>query len=205
MKKAAFIIYTWGSTVLFGLLIYWLATLPNFQAGDQVSDELIKVIFRMILYSIFFILIYRSIILTLKTTVDRLASYRSKGEKSEDAEFVLIIETLVVIITIVSCILFGFFEEHTQFYVNGRNGNETYLISQNNGNYVKSGQISKVAGATYINLDTIGESTKDILITTMSVLLTGIVVYSLPVIGELEVAIKHKIEQEIKQLRGKKK
>ncbi len=205
MKKAAFIIYTWGTTILFGALIYWLATIPNFQAGDQVSDELLKVIFRMVLYSLFFILLYRSIILTLKSTIDRLASFRSKGEKAEDAEFVLVIETLVVVVTILVCILFGFFEEHVQFYVNGRNGSNTYLIDQGNQTYSKTDKISKVTSSTYINLDAIGESNKDILITTMSVLLTGIVVYSLPVIGELELAIKHKIEEEIRLLRGKKK
>ncbi len=203
MKKAAFILYTWGSTALFAVLIYWLATVPNLQAGPKITDDLMKVIFRMVLYAILFILLYRSIILTMKSTVSRLASYRSKGEKIEDAEFVLIIETLAIIVCIVSCILFAFFEEHAQLYVPGRNGIDTFLVEQN-GIFQRSENISPIAGATYINLSSVGESTKDILVTTMAVLLTGMVVYSMPVIGELEVAIKHKLEKEFKGSRKKK-
>jgi VanZ family protein len=35
---------------------------------------------------------------------------------------------------------------------------------------------------------------KDVLISIMAVLLTSIVVYSMPVIGELEMAVKHRVE-----------
>ena len=203
MKKAAFVLYTWGSTALFAVLIYWLATIPNLQTGPKVTDDLIKVIFRMVLYAIFFILLYRSIILTMKNTVSRLASYRSKGEETEDAEFVLIIETLAVIVCIISCVLFSFFEEHAQLYVAGRNGNETFLVEQN-GIFQRSETVSSVAGTTYIGLSSIGESTKDILISTMAALLTGMVVYSMPVIGEFEVALKHKLQKEFKDSRKKK-
>lgn len=106
MRKLAFLIYAWGSTILMGLFIYWLATIPYLSAGDRVTDELVKIIFRMTLYSIFFILFYRSLIITLKTSVERLAKWRSKNEKMEDEEFVLIIETLSVIITILATVLF---------------------------------------------------------------------------------------------------
>jgi NADH:ubiquinone oxidoreductase subunit 6 (subunit J) len=159
MKKTFFLIYAWGSTILFGALIYWLATLPYLNAGDRVADELIKVIFRMTLYAILFILFYRSCIMTLKSSVERLSTWRSKNEKHQDAEFVLIIETLVVIITILATILFSIFEEYTQSLVEGR-----------------------------------ASEVKDILISIMTVFLTAIVVYSMPVIGELEFAIKHKIQ-----------
>ncbi len=171
MKRAAFLLYAWGSTFLFALLIYWLATLPYLNAGDQVTDELVKVLFRMVLYSIFFILIYRSIIITLKSTVERLSKWRSKQEEIEDAEFVLIIETLVVIITILSSTLFAIFEEYTQALTgNGRNA-----------------------------------EVKDVLVSLMAILLTAIVVYSMPVIGELEIAIKHKIDFEVANFKEKQK
>ena len=162
MKRAAFIVYAWGSTFLFAFLIYWLATLPYLNAGDQVTDELVKVIFRMTLYAIFFILFYRSIIITLKTTVDRLSKWRSKDEEVEDAEFVLIIETLVVIVTILSTTLFSIFEEYTQA----------------------------------LSGDARNAEVKDVLVSVMAILLSAIVVYSMPVIGELEYAIKHKIQKE---------
>lgn len=198
MKRFFFLVYAWGSTALFAALIYWLATIPNLQVGNSMSDDLIKVIFRMVLYAILFILLYRSVIITLKSTVVRLANFRSKNEKIEDAQFVLIIETLVVVLCMVICVLFSFFEEHTQLFTNGRNGAESFLI-ESNGEYFKSESISPVSNSTYITLNAINESNKDILISILSVLLTGMVAYSMPVIGELEMAIKHKIQKDLKE------
>jgi hypothetical protein len=181
MKKVAFLIYAWGSTLLFALGIIWLSTIPNFETGPATTDEVIKVVFRMTLYSIFFILIYRSIIVTLKTTVQRLAKWRSRREEIEDSEFVLIIETLVVILVVFITTTFAFVEENIQFYTEGRNKADTVLVNDN---------------IAYVQQSVISESNKDILVSVMSVLLTAIVVYSIPVIGELELAIKHKFEQE---------
>jgi len=170
MKRAAFLIYAWGSTFLFAFLIYWLATLPYLNAGDRVTDELVKVIFRMTLYSILFLLFYRSIIITLKSTIERLSKWRSKEEEMEDAEFVLIIETLVVVITILSTTLFSIFEEYTQALTgNGRTA-----------------------------------EIKDVLVSIMAILLTAIVVYSMPVIGEFEFAIANKFKKEIDWMRRRK-
>lgn len=188
MKKLAFIIYAWGTTFLFALLIIWLSTIPNFQAGNLVSDEVVKVIFRMTLYAVLFILIYRSIIITLKSTVERLSKWRSKREVSEDSEFVLIIETLIVLLVIFITTTFAFTEENIQFYTEGRNRAESAVIQNDK---------------TYIEQSVIAESNKDILVSVMSILLTAIVVYSIPVIGELELAIKHKLEEERRHLKKK--
>ncbi len=160
-KKLAYVLWAWGSTILFAGLIYWLATIPNFDVRSDPSGEVIKVLFRMLLYAVLFILVYRSIIATLKTTVSRLSAWRSRDEAIEDAEFVLVIETLVVIISILATILFSVFEEGIQNFVEGRHS-----------------------------------EIKDVLVSVMAVLLTSIVVYSAPVIGELEVAIKHKLDRE---------
>jgi hypothetical protein len=165
-KKLAYVLWAWGSTILFAGLIYWLATIPNFDVKSDPSGEVIKVLFRMLLYAVLFILVYRSIIATLKTTVSRLSAWRSRDEAIEDAEFVLIIETLVVIISILATILFSVFEEGIQNFVEGRHA-----------------------------------EIKDVLVSVMAVLLTSIVVYSAPVIGELEVAIKHKLDRERHHLR----
>lgn len=197
MKKFLFVIYAWGSTVLFGFLIFWLSTVPNLQAGNELSDDLIKVIFRMVLYAILFILLYRSIIITLKSTVVRLANYRSRNEKFEDSEFVLIIETMAVVICVVSCVAFAFFEEQNQLFTNGRNGTESFLV-ESNGEYFKSDNVSPIIDSTYISLNSITEANKDILIALLSSLLTGMVVYSMPVIGELEIALKHKLQREFR-------
>ncbi|MEP7103481.1 MAG: hypothetical protein ABI721_02100 [Candidatus Dojkabacteria bacterium] len=187
MKKLAFVLYAWGSTFLFAFIIYWLATIPNLSAGDVVTDEVIKVIFRLTLYAILFVLIYRSVIITLKTTVERLSKWRSRKEEAEDSEFVLIVETLVVILVIFATISFAFFEQHVQFYTNGRNGGAEVVFIKKDG-----------LDVAYIPQSSIAEANKGVLISVMSTLLTAIVVYSVPVIGELEVAIKHKLDREIK-------
>lgn len=162
MRRLTFLLYAWGSTFLFMLVMYWLATVPNLDAdaADETADQVIKVLFRMTMYAILFILAYRSIIITLKSSVSRLASWRSKREKIEDAEFVLIIETLVTIIVILATTLFAVFEEYTQSFVEGR---EAELV--------------------------------DVLVSIVAILLTAIVSYSIPVIGELELAIQNRVKE----------
>jgi undecaprenyl pyrophosphate phosphatase UppP len=187
-KRLAFLIYAWGSTAIFSLLIIWLATIPNLRSGTMVTDEVIKVVFRMSMYAILFILIYRSIIITLKTTVERLSKWRSKREEIEDSEFVLIIETLAVVLVIFATTTFAFAEEHIQFYTQGRNR-------------VELSEEKVIDGKTYVVKSIFEEADKDILVSVMSILLTAIVVYSIPVIGELEMAIKHKYDEN----KGKKK
>jgi len=168
-SKLAYVLWSWLTTFAFAALLYWLATVSNFDVSSDISNEIIKVIFRMILYTIFFILFYRSVIATLKTTVKRLSSWRSKGEMTEDAEFVLIIETLVVIISVLAVSLFAIFEEGVQAYTAGRHA-----------------------------------ELKDILISIMATLLAALIVYSMPVIGELEVAVVHKFQKERNKKRTKK-
>jgi hypothetical protein len=173
-KKLAHVLWAWGSTFAFAGLIYWIATIPNFDVSSDITNEVVKVVFRMLLYAILFTLLFRSIIATLRNTVSRLSAWQSRREQHEDAEFVLIIETMAVVTSVLSCILFSVFEENVQQYVLGRN-----TLS--------------------------GEAERDVLVSTMAVLLSAIVVYSIPAIGELEVAIAHKIRSEVAHYRGKKK
>ncbi len=167
-KKIAHVVWAWGTTFIFAALIYWIATIPNFEVTNDVTNEIIKVVFRMLLYAILFTLIFRSIIATLRNTIKRLSAWHSKKEAAEDAEFVLIIETMAVVIAVFSAILFAVFEENVQGYITGRNGLP-------------------------------GEAERDVLVSTMAVLLAAIVVYSMPAIGELEVAILEKLKRESKK------
>ncbi|BCX13854.1 MAG: hypothetical protein KatS3mg085_386 [Candidatus Dojkabacteria bacterium] len=162
MKKLAFLLYAWGSTFIFIALLFWLATVPNLEANEsnEMLDQIIKVLFRMILYSMLFIFIFRSIIISLKSTVSRLSAWRSKKEKIEDSEFVLIIETLVTIIAIFASTLISIMEEVIQIEISGRSAEVV-----------------------------------DVLISVIAILITAIVTYSIPVIGELEMAIFHKFQE----------
>lgn len=161
MKNVLLVFYAWATTFLYALVILWLATIPNLQTAAGGADELIKVLYRMVLYAILFILFYRAVIMTLKSTVDRLSKWKSKQEEIEDAEFVLIIETLVVIVAVLGTSIFAAFEEYIQSFFTNRHA-----------------------------------ELKDVLISVMAILLTAIIVYSLPIIGELEIAIKHKLQRE---------
>ena len=171
-NKYNYVIYSWVTTFLFAGLMYWIATIPNFDVSDDLGNEVVKVFFRMVLYGFLFILTYRSLIATFRSTVQRLAHWRSKSEASEDAEFVLIIETLLVIISVLGTTLFAAFEEYVQATIDGR-----------------AGEI------------------KDVLVSVMAILLTALIVYSIPVVGELEMAIKHyyvRRQKQISKRRAKK-
>lgn len=173
MRKILFLIWSWGTTFAFAGLIYWIATIPQFQTATGSTDELIKLVYRLLLYAIFFLLLFRAIMATLRSSIARLSKWHSKREAEEDAEFVLIIETLVVTITSLAVMLFAIFEEYIQNFVAGRN-----------------------------------PELKDVLVSIMATLLTGLIVYSMPIIGELEVALNQKLKQELrwlKEKRGKKK
>lgn len=153
--------------------------MPGFEASTDLSNEVIKALFRMILYSFLFILFYRSLIATFKSSVTRLAHWRSKGEAAEDAEFVLIIETLLVIVSVLATTLFSVFEQFVQVQVPGRSGIDTELVS---------GKLTEVVSIVLRNVSI------DVLLSVMAVLLSALIVYSIPVIGELEMAIKHYYE-----------
>lgn len=167
--KYGYVIWSWLTVIVMAAVMYWIATLPNFDVSSDATNEAVKVVFRMLLYSALFILFYRAVIATLRNTVSRLSAWRSKQEAIEDAEFVLIIETFVVIVSILVTTMYAIFEEYAQIYVAGR-----------------------------------AAELKDVLVSVMGVLLTAIVVYSIPVVGELEIAIAHKLRSEFKG-KGKKK
>jgi hypothetical protein len=166
-KNLGYIVWTWGTTVLMGGVIIALALTPNFSSATA-SEEVIKVAFRMLLYSMFFVLLYRSIVAILKSTVERLANWRNRSEAVEDAEFVLIIETMVVMVTILATTLFAVIEEFFQLYIDGRQAD-----------------------------------VKDVLVSVMAILLSALVVYTIPAVGELEFAIKEKLEKEVRHYKKK--
>lgn len=159
MKQYFYLAYAWGSVFLYGAFILWIATIPELNAvADSTLNETIKIIYRITLYALFFVLTYRALIITLKNAVSRLSVWHSKDEKAEDAEFVLIIESLIVVVTVLLCVIFATFEEYIQYFVDGRNA-----------------QLA------------------DVLVSGISVLLTGIVVYSTPIISEFEFVLKDKL------------
>lgn len=163
LKTTFFYIYVWFSTVFFVVGIFWLATIPSISESisvDNTTNEVIKFLYKITLYFLLNLIIYRAFIITLKNTVSRLAFWHSKKEKAEDFEFVLIIEILLVICSSLIAIIIAFIDELIQSQVYGR--------------------FTEV---------------KDILISVLGILISAVTVYAIPVIGELEVAIKHKLSK----------
>lgn len=158
MKDFLLILYGWVTTILYIGLILWLASIP-YLVGTGEGTESTKILFRILVYAGLFVLIYRSLIFTLKNTVDRLSKWKSKREKEEDQEFSLIVETLIVLLAGVSSFNIALLDEFLQIGVAGR---EASLV--------------------------------DILVSLMSIVTTSIVIYSYPVIGELEVYLHNRLK-----------
>jgi VanZ family protein len=156
-KKIAYIIYAWGSTIILVGAVFWLATVPHLADQGGESEELFKILYRIILYAFVFLLIYRSLLATFRITVKRLSAWHSKKEKSEDTTFVLIIETLLVIIAVLSSSIISIIDEYIQNFVEGRSAD-----------------------------------IEDVLISILGILLSAMIVYSSPVLGEAEMFIKHR-------------
>ena len=155
-KKIAFLIYSWGTTVAFIILIFWLSTVPHLANDNSKYEGIIKTVYRLTLYGLLFLLIYRSLITTFRTTITRLSKWHSEKEKEEDAVFVLIIETLLVVISVLASSLISIIDEFIQSHITGRSA-----------------------------------EVQDVLVSLIAILTTSILVYGIPAIGEIEVAIKH--------------
>ncbi|MCA9386665.1 VanZ family protein [Candidatus Dojkabacteria bacterium] len=119
-KKLAFLLYSWGTTSLFIAIIFWLSTVPYLADSNDIYEQSIKTLYRITLYGVLFLLVYRSLLATFRTTVKRLSKWHSKAEKADDTEFVLIIETLLVVIAITISSLIAVVDEFIQIYVDGR-------------------------------------------------------------------------------------
>src|SRR5690554_5405742 len=129
-RRIAYIIYAWGSTLLLVGVMFWLATLPDLGEESGEYSELIKILYRLVLYAFLFLLTYRSLLATFRITVGRLSKWHSKKEMAEDRVFVLIIETLLVIIAVLGSTIVAIIEEYIQNFVEGRNADvEDVLIS----------------------------------------------------------------------------
>ncbi|MCA9381610.1 VanZ family protein [Candidatus Dojkabacteria bacterium] len=119
-KKLAFVLYSWGTTTLFIMLIFWLSTVPYLADSNDIYEQFIKIFYRMSLYGLLFLLLYRSLLATFRTTVKRLSKWHSRAEKEDDQEFVLIIETLLVVVAVSIASLIALTDEFIQIYVDGR-------------------------------------------------------------------------------------
>lgn len=99
MKNLSNIITSWA--VFFSLVIFviYFSSIENLGTRYNYSLEFERVTF-FVIFGIMTVFCFRNLILTFKFTVDKLSQSKSKREDKEDDEFRLIIETLLLIISI---------------------------------------------------------------------------------------------------------
>lgn len=122
MRKNAFIIYAWITTIAWYLVILLFSTVEGVDLIQDYSNLFITTIAYQLAYGFLFLLIFRAMLITLKLKVERLLFWKTKREKAEDEEFAVIVEVLVVIIALVSTTLLAALDEFNQLNVVGRVG-----------------------------------------------------------------------------------
>ncbi|MBD3280751.1 hypothetical protein GF389_04480 [Candidatus Dojkabacteria bacterium] len=99
MKKLVFTLYTWVTFSAFTLFLLYFSTLENIEVQYDLSKTLEYTTY-FFAFGFLSILLFRALVYSLRFSVDRLSKAQNRQEKTEDAEFRLIIETLLVVITI---------------------------------------------------------------------------------------------------------
>lgn len=122
LNRIIYIIYIWFTVVLWAGVIWWISSIPRLSLVETDWETIGRVISHMLAFGFLFLLTYRALLTTFKFRIERLAFWRSKKEESEDSQFVFIVETLLLIIAILMCVLYGVVDEYHQGFVEGREG-----------------------------------------------------------------------------------
>ncbi|MBN1331608.1 hypothetical protein JW978_01845 [Candidatus Dojkabacteria bacterium] len=99
MRKLLFTAYIWLSYLAFGIFIIYFSRIPDLATKHNYSAALESVTY-FFAFGFSSLLFFRAVVYTLKFSVDRLSKARNQKERAEDAEFRLIVETLLVFLTI---------------------------------------------------------------------------------------------------------
>lgn len=129
-KKYFFIFYAWITALIWGIVIFWFSGIENLKIAGDDNSLLIERITYLLSYGFLLILIFRALISTFRLTIDRLSYSRSKKERSEDREFVIITETLLLTNAILITSIIAIINYHYLDTVEGRI-NDTYSFLTN--------------------------------------------------------------------------
>lgn len=127
-NKILFVLYAWGSTALYVFGMFWLSSIPFLTDNSSSFEVAVKLLFKMTLYGILFLLIFRSFLATFRVTVARLSKWHSEREAHEDMVFVFIIETLLVIISVLLSLIVAIADEFFQLVTVGRQAEFTDVL-----------------------------------------------------------------------------
>ena len=119
-RKFGFILYSWATVAIWVVVIFWFSSLENLNIYSDAYSTLLERMTYLLAYGFLLLLTFRALISTFRLTVDRLAKAKSKREKSEDREFVIITETLLLTNAIFFAILISVANYHYLENVTGR-------------------------------------------------------------------------------------
>ncbi len=117
LNRTIYLFYLWGSAILWMGFIWWLSSIPRLSLAGNETEPLLRAGGQLLAFGFLFLLIYRALLTTFKFKVERLAFWRSKKEQSEDTEFVFIVETLLLFISVLLSILYAMVDEYHQSLV----------------------------------------------------------------------------------------
>ncbi len=95
-KKILFITYLYTTAFIGIVVIFWFSTLNNLTIYSPGLSLALERATYCIAFAFLQILIFRALIGTFKITIDKLSFARNKKEQTEDREFRLIVETLIM-------------------------------------------------------------------------------------------------------------
>lgn len=127
-KKISFFIYLYSTIVAWIAVIFWFSSLENLQYNYteySLSLERATYFFAFIILNI---LIFRTLIATFRSIIDKLSFARSKRERKEDKEFTVITETLLLLISILASIIIVLINQYILIEIQGREGDIPLLI-----------------------------------------------------------------------------
>ncbi|HEC64275.1 MAG TPA: hypothetical protein ENI23_03175 [bacterium] len=119
-NQSIYILYNWVTVILWAGFIWWMSSIPKIILVESDSEVIIKTVGHMLSFGFLFLLIYRTLLTTFKFKVERLAFWRTRQERTEDAQFVFIVETLLLAISILLSVLYAIGDEYHQIFVDGK-------------------------------------------------------------------------------------
>lgn len=120
MKERWFILYSWGTTIAWYVFIWFASSITRLDYEGFYANWIINSIGYQLAYALLFLLVFRSILVTLRLKVERLMYWKSKREKAEDQEFAKVVELLIMLLTFSLCIILAIVDEYHQTQVFGR-------------------------------------------------------------------------------------
>lgn len=120
-KRTVSLFYYWGTTITWAGLLYWLAEQPNLRITSSDWDELLRNLAHAFFYAVQTVLIYRSLLWTVRTKVREF-------ELRKDYDASILIEFLLLVISVLGSTLYGAFDEYHQSGIPTRDGSFADVI-----------------------------------------------------------------------------